>query len=485
MPKFGRWLVTASVSAGLVLYVTGCPQTSSPDTTNDSYGQGAQQYPADNPASANLAPVSNASDNTGAPPSEYQTPQAQQQYASSSNQPDPYAAPYPSDSNYDENYDTYEPPAAYAPEPPPELPEYQQPPCPGDNYIWTPGYWDYAPGQGYYWVPGVWVMAPYEGALWTPGWWGFDRDRYGWHRGYWGRHEGYYGGVDYGYGYDGYGYEGGYWRGDRFAYNRVVNNVDPSRVHDIYAYRFRAANNTRISYNGGRGGVRIRPRPAEVVAMHEQHNAPLAPQRQLALQARNNHQNFARVDHGRPAQPVVTQPLRAENNVRPPEVRNPGAIAPPRARPGQARNIPPPQPGHYTTNVEPQPGGPRVGEQARLMPGGAPPNGNGREAQGRGTPVHQMGPNGIPVRAVGPEPAVPRNKTQYQPRQAEPYRPMPAPERGGIRQPAAPRAEPRPPAEQRAPVRPSQQNRAPAPRAEQHSAPNRQPPRRPDQRRPQ
>src|ERR1017187_1295568 len=31
-----------------------------------------------------------------------------------------------------------------ASEPPPPLPEYSQPPCPGDNYIWTPGYWSYA-----------------------------------------------------------------------------------------------------------------------------------------------------------------------------------------------------------------------------------------------------------------------------------------------------------------------------------------------------
>jgi len=24
---------------------------------------------------------------------------------------------------------------------PPELPAYEQPMCPGDGYIWTPGYW--------------------------------------------------------------------------------------------------------------------------------------------------------------------------------------------------------------------------------------------------------------------------------------------------------------------------------------------------------
>src|SRR6185312_14534030 len=37
---------------------------------------------------------------------------------------------------------------------PPVLPVYTQPPCPGDGYIWTPGYWAYGP-DGYFWVPGT------------------------------------------------------------------------------------------------------------------------------------------------------------------------------------------------------------------------------------------------------------------------------------------------------------------------------------------
>ena len=40
---------------------------------------------------------------------------------------------------------------------PPELPVYEQPPCPGDDYIWTPGYWAYGDGD-YYWVPGTWCL---------------------------------------------------------------------------------------------------------------------------------------------------------------------------------------------------------------------------------------------------------------------------------------------------------------------------------------
>ena len=50
---------------------------------------------------------------------------------------------------------------------PPELPVYEQPLCPGDGYLWTPGYWAYAEDD-YYWVPGTWVMAPEVGFLWTP-----------------------------------------------------------------------------------------------------------------------------------------------------------------------------------------------------------------------------------------------------------------------------------------------------------------------------
>ena len=43
---------------------------------------------------------------------------------------------------------------------PPPLPVYEQPLCPGDGYLWTPGYWDYDYDDGdYYWVPGTWIMA--------------------------------------------------------------------------------------------------------------------------------------------------------------------------------------------------------------------------------------------------------------------------------------------------------------------------------------
>jgi hypothetical protein len=60
---------------------------------------------------------------------------------------------------------------------PPDLPVYDQPPCPDEGYIWIPGYWGWD-GDDYYWVPGTWVMAPEVGLLWTPGYWGWGGDSF-------------------------------------------------------------------------------------------------------------------------------------------------------------------------------------------------------------------------------------------------------------------------------------------------------------------
>ena len=68
---------------------------------------------------------------------------------------------------------------------PPPLPVYEQPVCPGDGYIWTPGYWAYA-DDGFFWVPGTWVLIPEPGFLWTPGYWGWGDGAFIFHEGYWG-----------------------------------------------------------------------------------------------------------------------------------------------------------------------------------------------------------------------------------------------------------------------------------------------------------
>ena len=49
---------------------------------------------------------------------------------------------------------------------PPAIPQYDQPPAPGDGYIWTPGYWAWDnAANDYYWIDGAWVQPPYVGAL--------------------------------------------------------------------------------------------------------------------------------------------------------------------------------------------------------------------------------------------------------------------------------------------------------------------------------
>jgi hypothetical protein len=55
---------------------------------------------------------------------------------------------------------------------PPPLPMYEQPLCPGEDYIWIPGYWAWdLVDEDYYWVPGTWVLPPEVGLLWTPPYW--------------------------------------------------------------------------------------------------------------------------------------------------------------------------------------------------------------------------------------------------------------------------------------------------------------------------
>ena len=118
---------------------------------------------------------------------------------------------------------------------PPALPSYDQPICPGDGYLWTPGYWAYDESiSDYYWVPGTWVEAPEEGYLWTPGYWGWGEGGYFFNEGYWGPTVGFYGGINYGFGYWGGGYEGGRWDNGHFFYNRSVNNVNTHRMHNVY-----------------------------------------------------------------------------------------------------------------------------------------------------------------------------------------------------------------------------------------------------------
>jgi hypothetical protein len=94
----------------------------------------------------------------------------------------------------------------YAPAPPP--PVYEQPPCPGEGYIWVDGYWNPLGGR-YYWRPGYWRAPAYYGYR---GGRAYDYSPRGYDRGYSYRERG---------GYDRYDRGGRGWdRGNRGGYGR-------------------------------------------------------------------------------------------------------------------------------------------------------------------------------------------------------------------------------------------------------------------------
>jgi Skp family chaperone for outer membrane proteins len=191
---------------------------------------------------------------------------------------------------------------------PPELPAYEQPICPGDGYIWTPGYWAWD-GE-YYWVPGTWVLAPEPGDLWTPGYWGWGGNGFFFNEGYWGLSVGFYGGIDYGFGYFGHGYEGGRWENGHFFYNTAVNRVDPNVIHNVYNNRVNERAN-RVSYNGGNGGINARATSEEEAAARGKRSGPVSAQTQHAWAAHKDPQQRFATNRGAPRVAATARPVTA------------------------------------------------------------------------------------------------------------------------------------------------------------------------------
>ena len=189
---------------------------------------------------------------------------------------------------------------------PPPLPYYAQPICPGEGYIWTPGYWSWD-GSDYYWVPGTWVLAPFEGGLWTPGYWGWGGAAFFWHEGYWGPRVGFYGGINYGFGYGGVGYLGGEWRGGVFAYNTSVTRVDVNVIHNTYVQPVAHVGPGRVAYNGGTGGIQRQPTADERAAEGDRRAGPTAEQTQHDQVARTNPAQHFSANNGKPAVAATTK----------------------------------------------------------------------------------------------------------------------------------------------------------------------------------
>src|SRR6202047_655039 len=191
---------------------------------------------------------------------------------------------------------------------PPALPVYEQPICPGDGYLWTPGYWAYDDEDGYYWVPGTWVEAPQVGFLWTPAYWGWGGSAFLFHEGYWGPEVGFYGGINYGFGYGGVGYEGGRWEGGHFSYNTYVNHVNTTIIHNTYNTRVTNVSETHVSYNGGTGGVEARPTSQQESYANQHHVGPVGAQTQHVQAARSNPELRASANHGKPPIAATARP---------------------------------------------------------------------------------------------------------------------------------------------------------------------------------
>jgi len=441
MNRVTRLSPFALLALAVLLSTAGCKSnqnaTSAPPATDS--GQTAATDSSSDPASANLAPVATTATQTAASstsssapaaaaPSAPASSDASSDTSSTASTVDTSAsvADLPTATDDDTSYG--QTPVATAPQPPPALPEYQQPAAPGDDYLWTPGYWNYA-SAGYYWVPGVWVQAPYQGALWTPGYWGYTHGRYGFFHGYWGPHIGFYGGINYGFGYIGTGYQGGYWRTGHFFYNRSVNNINVTVVHNVYEYRVVTNNNVHISFNGGRGGLQVRARPAELVAaFREPHAAPMRTQVEIEHTASINKANFVSENHGRPTTVVIEKPIVADRDVHPvPPPARYQAVARPHGGNEAHPNAVPPARGNEPGRPE---GRPNVAPPAHNAPQPErrevpPAHNSAPPAHNNERPVERPAPHAESHPAAHPQANPPKAEERSAPHANTPAKPAP------------------------------------------------------------
>ena len=330
---------------------------------------------------------------------------------------------------------------------PPVLPVYEQPPCPAEGYLWTPGYWAYTEND-YYWVPGVWVAPPRVGVLWTPGYWGFADGAYAFHTGYWGPTVGFYGGVNYGFGYGGIGYGGGGWEGDQFRYNTAVTRVDTTIIHNTYVDRTVINNrltSERTSFNGGPQGIKAEPTEEQRRAMNAEHINPTAAQEQHRQEASQNKAQFASANHGKPATLAARQVAGGPK----PEARA-GGQQPPNTRGGTAEERPNTRGGTAEERPNTRGGTPEERPNTRGGTAEERPNTRGglsEERQNTRGGAAEERPNthvGTPKQEAPPRPETPRKEPEA--REAQPKRPEQAPREPAKAERAEPKQAPREPA---------------------------------------
>ncbi|MGC9199973.1 MAG: hypothetical protein ACP5E5_13725 [Acidobacteriaceae bacterium] len=160
-----RSIPLAAAAALLLLGLGGCKSHSSNYVSTAQIDNGIDN--GSDPALANLAPASSAPGVTQVLGANYSYSPQQQSESYPSQSPAPIVSGYngpdqpyqQADQSAMPGPDQAPPPGGYPGygqqpmpgpgEPPPPLPEYDRPPCPGPNYLWTPGYWAWGP-YGYY-----------------------------------------------------------------------------------------------------------------------------------------------------------------------------------------------------------------------------------------------------------------------------------------------------------------------------------------------
>ncbi len=243
-------------------------------------------------------------------------------------------------------------------------------------------------------MPGTWVLPPSDGLLWTPGYWGWSNGLYLWNAGYWGPHVGFYGGVDYGFGYTGVGFAGGYWHGGAFFYNRSVANFGHVNIVNVYNAPVTVNVASRVSFNGGQGGIRARPSAQEQVAMSEHHVAPTSLQAQHEAHAASMPAMHRSQNGGHP-QILTTQ--------------HAGDFAHPGPRAGLHNHNQPRNPGASGAGARADVGG---GPDARSHEPGPRPEGQAEDQ--RGQDQHQQAPQDQAPRDQADHEQAPRQPVEHQ-----------------------------------------------------------------------
>ena len=87
-----------------------------------------------------------------------------------------------------------------------------------------------------------------------------------------------------------------------FFYNRTVNNFTNVRVNNVYNQKVVDNNNaSRVSFNGGNGGIQARPTQQQEPFAHAHHVEATPVQRQHAEIASKDRSLFSKQNHGEPA----------------------------------------------------------------------------------------------------------------------------------------------------------------------------------------